>query len=500
MGKSTQDDLHDLIHCLDAAEKGHFSKYAQRHALKDGNNYEQLFQVLAKMPTYDADAVTAAMKKLGIQTPLAAAKNHLKSILLRAMRDYNSGRTTHTRLLEGLENLAFLHEKKQYDLLRKEIKRLKKMAEMYAEHHVLFKIGEYERRLHKETAQREMTEGMEEIHEEMLQKARAFQNQLQFAHLLDKMFVVASKAGPDREQAVNAILAAELLASEENAMTFFARIYYHQIHAIAHMLKGQAAASQRKYGAVLSLWEGAPHLIEEYPTWYRRILSNYLSICGETGDYEAFEQTLAKVRNSPAQQLSDEAEIFSIGFNAELIWRMGTADWAGVAEMVPALESGLQRFAEILRRGTVLVLAYHVAVFYFLSGEQGLCNKWLRMITEAGRTEQRMDIQRIAQAMGLVLIWMRGDLDLLAYELRSVQRYFENWGGGVVEQHVLQLMQALLQAKGSKETQSAFAAFQEALSAPNIAPLLGCNVFQAWATAQLTGESPRALIAKSGKP
>lgn len=45
MKKEIQDDLFDLIHCLDPAEKGHFSRFAQRHVLKDGKNYEQLFQL-----------------------------------------------------------------------------------------------------------------------------------------------------------------------------------------------------------------------------------------------------------------------------------------------------------------------------------------------------------------------------------------------------------------------------------------------------------------------
>ncbi|MFN8396482.1 MAG: hypothetical protein U0176_17795 [Bacteroidia bacterium] len=106
-----QDDLFDLIHCLDPAEKGYFSRFAQRHALKDGNNYEQLFQLMAKMPCYDADAIAMELRRLGIATPLSAAKNYLKSIILRAMRDFKSGRSTHSGLLEGLENLAFFYEK-----------------------------------------------------------------------------------------------------------------------------------------------------------------------------------------------------------------------------------------------------------------------------------------------------------------------------------------------------------------------------------------------------
>ncbi len=46
MIEEKKDDLFELIQSMDAAEKGFFSKFAQRHVLKDGNNYEHLFQIL----------------------------------------------------------------------------------------------------------------------------------------------------------------------------------------------------------------------------------------------------------------------------------------------------------------------------------------------------------------------------------------------------------------------------------------------------------------------
>jgi hypothetical protein len=495
MSEEKKDDLFELIHCMDAAEKGFFSKFAQRHVLKEGNNYEQLFQILAKMPAYDADVVSAELKKLGIGTPLPAAKNYLKLIILRAMRDYNSSRDTHTTLLEGLQNLAFLYDKKQYDLLRKELKRLKKIAEMYAEHHILFKIGDYEKKLHKETARRDIIEGMEEILSEMQAQAAAFQNQLRFEHFLEKISVITQKRGSDREQAVNALLASELLTAEENATTLFSRIYYHQIHAIAYMLKGENEASQKKYGAVLSIWEAAPHLIQEFPARYRRILNNYLVICSLTGDYQVFEQLLAKVRSSPATQPVDRAEIFSIAHNAELLSRMGTYDWAGVEAMIPSLKAGLDAYGPLLRQSTVLVFQYHIAIFYFLSGDYASCRKWLREITETPRTEQRMDIQRMAKVLNLLLLWQKRDHELLEFELRAVTRYFENWGGGVLEQNAVQLVQALLNAEDEASAKSALKEFEECISQSGMEEALGGSVLRAWAIAQQRGASAREVIA-----
>lgn len=494
MNESKKDDLFELIHCLSPAQKGFFSKFAQRHELRDGNNYEQLFQILSRMTAYDADFVAAEMKRIGIATPLPAAKNHLKSIIFRAMREFNTSRDTHTCLLEGLQNLAFLYEKKQYDLLRKEIKRIRKIAEMFAEYHILFKISDYERKLHQETARRDIVEGMEEILSEVQLQAKAFQNQLQFGHLEAKMFVIAKKAGSDREKAVNAVLATELLSSEENATTLFSRISYHQIYAIAFMLKGQHAAAQKKYGAVVSLWEGAPHLIQEFPSRYRRILSNYLGICSETGDYQVFGQILSKVRSSPSTQLMDKVEIFSIGHRSELLLRMGTYDWEAVEAMLPSLQSGLEAYGAMMPQSTVLVFQYHIAIFHFLSEDYPSCKKWLREITETPRTEQRMDIQRMAKVLGMLLLWLKKDNELLEYELRAVTRYFENWGGGVLERHSVELVISLLNALDTKAELVALKEYDRQLSAESIEGLLGGTVLRAWVIGQLTGESLRKVI------
>jgi hypothetical protein len=481
MKKDLQDDVFDLVHCLNPAEKGHFSRFAQRHVLKDGNHYEALFQLFAKLPAYDPDYIEAEMKKLGIASPLTAAKSHLKTIIFRAMRDYNSSRDTHTCLLEGLGNLAFLYEKKQYDLLRKELKRLKKIAELHGEHHILFKIGDYARKLHKETAKRDLTEGMEEILSEVQSQARSFQNQLQFAHLLDKIFVIANKSGPDREKAVNALLATELLADEHNALTLMARIYYHQIHAVACSMKGQFAAAQTRYRAVVSLWEGAPHMIQESPSAYRRVLGNYLQINILTGDDSDFEEILDKVRRSPAKELIDQAEIFSIGSNAELIWRMKREDWEGVAAMVPGLEAGLQAYGGLISGGLVLAFQYHILIFYFMRRDYAASRKWQRMITDAPRTEQRQDIQRFARLLGLLLLWLEGHLDLLEYEFRSVARSPEATGTGKLEPLVLDLVQALIQAVDPAAARVALRAFAEAAGRAEMADVLGAPVLAAWA-------------------
>lgn len=441
--------------------------------------------MMCKMPAYDAGAIAFELKRLGIATPLAAAKNHLKAILLEAMRDYYSGRSLHSKLLQGLENLAFFYEKKHYGLLEKEINRLKKLAILHNEHHILFKIGDYERRLHKETAQRKLVEGMEAILSDMQSQARAFQNQLQFAHLLDKVFVIANKSGTDRTQAIKALLAHEILAAEMNALTPMARIYYHQIHAICFTLLGDLTAAQKKYEAVVSLWEAAPHLISESPSAYRRVLGNFLQISSIAGDESQSMELLTKIRNSPAHTLVDEAEIFSISYNAELMWCIAREDWKSVAAMVPTIEQGLDAYRGHISHSMVLAFQYHVAAYYFLNDGLKGALRYVRAILEGPRSEQRMDIQRMAGLMWLLLLWKKGDMGLLEYELRSQARAAEGYSLQGLDQSVFKLVQEFISSDSKVSTRTALEIFSEALSKSK--PVLGLEVMRIWAQRELCG-------------
>lgn len=496
MKKLKQDDLFELVHSLDSAERGYFSKYAQRHVLGEGNNYEALFQLLLQMPAYDSEAVEKAMQERGVNTPLAGLKLQLKSILFRAMREYNSNRNVYKVLLDGLGNLSFLYEKKCYDLLRKELKRLKKIAQQYEEFHVLFKIGDFERRLHKETAQKGFIEGMEEILNEMKGYSVDLQNQLEFAHLMDRAFVIAKKAGSERESEIESLLASQILQLPDRATTTFSKIYRQQVFAIVHLARREYSKSLSAFSELMRLWEARPHWIEEHPATYRRVLGNFMGISAELSDFSRHEELIAKVKNSPCNQPADKIEVFSIAITAELAWRVGTYDWEKVEALLPAIQRGIVQFESALPPATVFALRYNCAIFYLLDGKDVPARKLLHAITEMQRSEQRMDIQRIARALSLLLVWKQGDWRFLEYEYRSVQRYFEQYGAGEVEKSVLKAIHALIHAVDSQAHKQALATLEQDLDDPAKRDALGALPLLAWVRGQITGDSPKAILSR----
>lgn len=488
------DDLHGLIRSLDATERRFFTLFAQRHSAGGGNHYLLLFQWMVAMEDYDPHELSRRMKDHGFASPLPAAKNHLKSMVMRALRAYRNDRDAHTRLLEGLANLDILHEKKQFSLLAREIRRLKKLALQHGHHHVLFRISDHERRLHKETARKDITAGMEAILQEANAHATAFLNQLEMTHLLDRVFLVAKMAGPDRWDALQTLLSHPLLADATQAQTAFSRMYFHQTHAIAAQLLGDHAKARANYESVLSCWEEAPHLVLDQPGTYRRILSNYLGICHVLDHYEPFPGLLAQIRSSPSHGPADNAEIFSIGHYYELLWRMGTLDWRAVHKLLPEVRAGLDRHAAMLDTGRILAFCYNCAIYLFLAEDYRGCRRWLRDIIDRPRGEQRMDIQQLALVLQMLCSWALDDPDLMAYQLKSLDRAWEGTATGGVEQAALGLGHALLHAHGRKAIEEAYGAFARELGGQPSPQGLGSMELQAWARARINYSRPLDVI------
>ena len=187
----------------------------------------------------------------------------------------------------------------------------------------------------------------------------------------------------------------------------------------------------------------------------------------------------------------------AIAFYMKQFANITKTSWNGIAALMPSLEKGIATYGPMLSKGIVLAFQYHAAIFYFLGEEYPACRKWLHQITEESRTEHRMDIQHLARVMGLLLIWKKGEYDLLEYQHRSVQRYFESKGGGEVEQRVLDMVHKLLNDHEPASQIKALEDFKTQISHPEIIELLGATTLRAWALAQIAGKSPREFLGAS---
>jgi hypothetical protein len=490
--KKIKDDLHALIQSMNNAEKGYFTKYAQRHTLGEKNNYLILFNLLSEMQDYDAAELAKRLHAQGATSNILAVKNQLKGIIFRAMREYNSQRNQHQKLLDGIANLEFLADKKLMDLMGKEIRRLKKNAQQQEAFHILMKISEYERRLHKETATKAFVEGMEEVLNETKTYLGLYQAHQEYAHLMDMVFVWAKKASPQRTSELQKLKQHPKLQKEEDGLGTFAKIYRHQALAMLALIDLQPQIALDHYAQIMLLWESHPHFILEHASTYRRVMGNYLSISAQGNDFSRFPEIIQKVRNSPSQQPAEKIEIFTIVTIAELQWYMATGNWPEMETAIKRAEAGLRAYDETVSLAPWLAIQYNCAIYFLLSNQDKACNRFLQDIINCRSTEQRLDIQRQARILELLLLWKQDEVELLEYRLRSAIRYFSNQGSGQIEEFVISMIQGLIK-EGPGETHL-LASCAQSLASTRWENVLGAEAISAWLYERASGTPALELL------
>lgn len=486
---AARDDLFELVKCLSPGEEKHFRKAAQRHVLGGQNHYAWLFEQLRASESPDWRRISEEMKERGISSPLPQLKNYLKEMLFAALRSYHSNHDIHSQLLEGLGNLGFLFEKKQFGLLGKEIRRLKALAIQYEEHHILFKIGDYERRLFKETAQKNLRDGIEAILEEQRGFALDFSNRMEYVHLLDRVFLIAKSSPQSGDEALEELMGNPLLGHEQMARTQFSLIYFHQIHAINHQLRREWVLAQRHFGKVIEVWDNSQQLIKEWPSIFRRILGNYLGICHLLNDWDKFPPLLHRMSETPAKTLADESEKFSTSHYFALLAALGKHDTALIEKLIPEIKAGLAQFQHWMDEGRVMAFGFNISIYFFLQGKSKSFREWSAPLVHHTKTERRMDLPMLSRALGLLVTWESGDEDLLEYQLRSVERNYEKWGSLPLAERVVNWARRWVNDPGLRDRQEWLGRIALEMEDSEFDRMLGAIEIRAWIRGQIAGRT-----------
>jgi len=112
--KST-DPLFLLIKSLTFSEKGYFKKYYA----SEGSNFFKLFDALNAQDEYDDEKLLKKFKGQSFIKNFSVAKSYLYDAVLRALRQYHSGKSVDAQVHEDTENLRILFHKHLYPQFEK---------------------------------------------------------------------------------------------------------------------------------------------------------------------------------------------------------------------------------------------------------------------------------------------------------------------------------------------------------------------------------------------
>src|SRR3989337_140371 len=134
-----------LIKSLSKSEK----RYLRIYAGMSGRdvNYLQLFDAIEGQKEYDEEEIRKKLKGKKFLSQLHVTKIYLTELILKALKNYHSDTSVHSKLLDLLKDIELLFDKELYDLCYYKIEKAENLAGKYEKLSLLTEVFFWKRKL-----------------------------------------------------------------------------------------------------------------------------------------------------------------------------------------------------------------------------------------------------------------------------------------------------------------------------------------------------------------
>ncbi len=270
------DPLQELIHSLTPTEKRYFNLFAT--AFKSDTELLKLFQVLDELP----NCTTAELdKKVGVKN-LPMAKNNLKKLVLKAMRNFMEDDNPELQLRDTLTNMDFLMRKGLLDEARREIHKGLKLATKSENYNysprLMYRLIDIAGRTLKEDKHvGEFAEQLKALDEMMAAQRETYTSLFYNLHITDLMRNNSRSSFDDDKYFETVLKQIESRAAQQKKP--YAMLVDLLNLAACYQSCGQRGKAVDTYEKVWKFFKKNGHLIDINPNGYFTFLNNYGIIC-----------------------------------------------------------------------------------------------------------------------------------------------------------------------------------------------------------------------------
>ncbi len=465
------DDLYQLIHVLTKAEKRYFRIFAGMRAEENDKHYLELFDFLLAMPTYDAAALEA---KWGSERGhrLAADKHYLFDHILKAMRLLNAESNLRNRSQSALLDSIFLYNKALFPQSRKLLDKSKKLASKIEYYGALVEIMQMERLLIKRFRTSNRKEWLDEAMDEKKVVMDDLVNLLHCHDIYDRVLWAAQEDfSPNPSEDLHEVETklAQLMEQPDTASKLFrAKHLLLQTQATYQRLLQNPEAALTWTRKLMQHWESNADMIKEEAFKYQLILCNYLGFCCKVNDFSDFENVLQSLKTYKGTSLHEQFEIYQNLHYYDLLYILNAGQFVQGKVRLPEIEAWFQQARKSLNLGREFAFRYNFAILSFLLEDSKRALYWVNDILNDGSAEVRIDAQRLARIMQLILHYERGNWDTFDALIRSARRYLkQNSRESLGERALIDLLRKLRDFPTGPASSSAFTDFKLAMQRLN---------------------------------
>lgn len=509
MANHGQDHLHRLIHAMTRAEKRYYKVHAGGSSGQGSNVQQLLFDAVAAMDTYDEAALLKRFEGQSFTHRFAVTKRRLYEAVLRSLDAFHSGSSLDARLARSLHHVSILYDKALYEDAMKMTLGVSRLARQYDRQPALLAALQWERRLmERDNYAHTDKASVDRIGRNAAELRSALSDADRLWDLKSHLFMEIYRQGQvrsmDRKEQIEHLLRDPLLEAAPESLPVRARFLHHHVHSAAAFALGDVERCQQHLECNHSLLQAERERFSEEPNLILSVLGNLAYVHAAQGRTREALACLKEFRQVPATWTMPENEdlelkLFTMSMSLELslYLRMGAIDRA--AELLPAVERGLEQYGQRvgpLRRAGLL---YLVAYIHFLLGRPAQALRWSNSVLDELRGQVEHDVSLAARSLYLLLLYELGKHDLLPYALRNTERFLlvhaRSLRSGRLVTSLIKALARCANMEEQRELMIQAQARSDALkSDPYERGLLERLDLSAWLDAKLSGRTPAEVI------
>jgi tetratricopeptide (TPR) repeat protein len=397
------DELFQLIQSLDKKEKAYFKRYAEQ-----GTDLVRLFDLIAGQKEYREELIRNEFRK-GSFAPL---KNYLFHSILQSLSRLYSDATVENELQFRIQEVDLLLRKG----LRKAAYKLIRKVKAVALDHNLFLFAvqaiNFERTIARTYEKGQFEEAMNRLQKEEAHCWLSYQNLSAYIDLDSRLFHIRSTIVIPRTrkeiQLFADMLKHPLLRSENKALSFEARYYFHRLNGTCSQIIGQHEKSLLHRRRLVSLFESLEQPNEIQVLKHSSALYE-LAISLRSQGYA--DEALNSVHD--IMSLGEKFPGFmtvknkSVLFKRFAVLQTDFLQYFGHFEeglgQIGLIEKGLKQYAAFIEKDLSLITRYNMALILFGAGELRKALRLLNDIINENEKNFATDVVSFSHILRLII-------------------------------------------------------------------------------------------------
>ncbi len=458
-------ELFELIKSLNKNEKRYFRMQASMQ--KGSKNYIQLFDAIYSQKTYDEKAIKEKYRGDKFIKHLAFTKNHLYSLIMKSLINYNSEKSVDSRIHSIISECKILFDKELYKKYFKTIGKAKKLALKYERFGYMLQILDMEKIIiRKEEIQ---TLKSESIYFEAVSAIEKLRNMFEYSRISANLLTNYRRFGIRRERKQDKlpdkVLSKPVMKNIDNALSDRSKESFYRIHEIISETKGEYEKMLRALEGRYGIVSKNPLPFEDYIIDYQAdILFSLVNTSLKMNNLPEAERYLHLTRNVKINSEADKADYETFYISTELQIHLKNHEINKAVKLISRLEEILTAGKDKMLIDTELLIRFYIITARILEGNFSAALAAVNSFLAHPFIDKRNDLESYAMILNLIIHFELKNYPLLRYLLISAYRYFyKREKLFKLEQLIIEFIRRLPKVKNDDDLIYSFIQFRKGL-------------------------------------